>query len=300
MDAHKKIKPFTFTKQERSGIYFLLLSIALLQIGYYLYRSFYVSLGTQIIAIDKEGQTEIDALKQKALHKDSVVIYPFNPNFISDYKGYTLGMSLPEIDSLFAFRAKGLYVNSAEEFQKVTHIPDSLLRRIAPYFKFPEWTKDRRPIVQSNKYGPALQNVIRSTAGSVINVKDLNSVGADDLKTVIGIGNTLSERIIKFRDRLGGFLVDDQLYDVYGLEPEVVDRALERFRVLERPKIVKININKASAQEIAQLVYIQKTVAQRIVNYRNVNGSIGSFDELKKIEDFPAEKIHRIRLYLSL
>ncbi|MCJ7467955.1 MAG: helix-hairpin-helix domain-containing protein, partial [Maribacter sp.] len=96
MDPNKKIKPFNFTKQERSGIYFLLLIIALLQIGFYLYRSYDRQQGALSITIDQAVQTEIDALKQKALQKDSVRIYPFNPNFITDYKGYTLGMSIQE------------------------------------------------------------------------------------------------------------------------------------------------------------------------------------------------------------
>jgi DNA uptake protein ComE-like DNA-binding protein len=300
LDPDKKIRPFTFTKQERSGIYFLLLIIALLQIGYYVYKSYDHQQGVQSIAIDKVGQTEIIALKKKALQNDSAGIYPFNPNYITDYKGYILGMSVPEIDRLHAFRAKDLYVNSAEEFQVVTQIPDSLLVILTPYFKFPDWTKNSRSISKSGPMEPLSRSEVAKGKEALSQIKDLNQASADDLKSVSGIGEKLSERIIKFRDRLGGFLVDEQLYDVYGLDPEVVRRALDRFKVLEIPKIEKININTASAQEIAQLVYIQRAVAQRIVNYRNVNGSIGSFDELTNIEDFPAEKIHRIRLYLSL
>ena len=99
---------------------------------------------------------------------------------------------------------------------------------------------------------------------------------------------------------MGGFLIDEQLYDVYGLEPEVVQRTLQRFKVLKIPKIQKININKASVNELSKVVYIQKHVAQRIIDYRNINGSIYSFSELLNIEDFPTNRIDRIPLYLSL
>ena len=37
----------------------------------------------------------------------------FNPNYISDYKGYELGMSLAELDRLHKFRASGNYIYSA-------------------------------------------------------------------------------------------------------------------------------------------------------------------------------------------
>ena len=73
-------------------------------------------------------------------------MYPFNPNYITDYKGEQLGMSLLEIDRLLAFRENNKFVNSKDEFQKVTKVSDSLLHKIAPYFKFPEWVvkKDKQ------------------------------------------------------------------------------------------------------------------------------------------------------------
>ena len=254
---------------------------------------------------DLETQAEIDVLKERALQKDSIKIYPFNPNFITDYKGYTLGMSLEEIDRLHAFRSKNKYANSSEEFQKVTLVSDSLLKVIAPYFQFPEWTKkSKQNSVIRKQY--SIKND-KLTPSKVLGEEfldgpqnDLNSASAEELKTINGIGEKLSARIIKFRDRLGGFLVDEQLYDVYGLETEVVQRALKRFKVLNPPEIEKININTASAEKLTELIYLQRSVAFDIVSYRNSKGSIDSFEELSKIENFPSEKIDRIALYLSL
>jgi len=294
---HKFKSHFTYSKQERSGIFFLLLIIVALQVVFYVVK--YTSSNVEgNLSIDRDIQDKIDALKQNSKQKDSIRIYPFNPNFISDYKGYTLGMSIEEIDRLHAFRAEHKFVNNSEEFQKITHVSDSLLKEISPYFKFPEWAK--------NKY--ASQKKIPSASfqreldiqKDNFQIKDLNSATADDLKSISGIGEKLALRIIKFRNRLGGFIVDDQLYDVYGLEPDVVKRTYERFKVLRQPKIEKINLNSASVEEISKLIYIRFNIATKIVEYREVNGSFSSFDELTKIEDFPIDKIHRIKLYLSL
>ena len=63
-------------------------------------------------------QNEVDSLKivnQKIASK----IYPFNPNFISDYKGYKYGMTTQQIDRLHQFRKHNKYVNSKVEFQKL-------------------------------------------------------------------------------------------------------------------------------------------------------------------------------------
>lgn len=233
-------------------------------------------------------QSRIDSLKNYQLEA-SVKIYPFNPNYITDYKGYTLGLSTSQLDRLFAFREQGKFVNSAKEFQTVTQISDSLLNALSPYFKFPDWV---------GKNQKTKKRV--SHPKEEIKVKDLNSATAEDLKEIYGIGETLSNRIIKFRDRLGGFLVNEQLYDVYGLKPEVVEETLLKFQVIEVPSINKININKASATELSRLIYITRSLAFNIIEYRDENGLFASFQDLSQVDGFPTEKLDRIALYLSL
>lgn len=291
---------FKFNKQERSGIFFLLLIIVSLQIGYFVFRSLPEDVSKNSITSDVAIQAKIDLLKVKALQKDSVKIYPFNPNFITDYKGYILGMSVKEIDRLHAFRAKDKYVNSQEDFQKVTQVSDSLLDTFSSYFKFPEWTIKNKQNTFSSKKRKVDRNISVPSDELVEAILDLNSATAEELKVINGIGEKLSARIIKFRDRLGGFLVEEQLYDVYGLESDVVERALKRFKVLNPPQIEKININTASVKMLTKLIYLQKNVAIDIVDYRNSKGTIDSFAELSKIESFPSEKVDRIALYLSL
>lgn len=288
---------FKFSKQERSGIFFLLGIIVVLQVILYGVKN--ASPGAEDnLSVDTETQVRIDSLKQKALQKESIKLFPFNPNYISDYKGYTLGMSLEEIDRLHAYRTKNKFVNSAKEFQKVTQVSDTLLNRIAPFFKFPDWTKASPP----DNHAPQVFNTKdeQGKNNESSQIKDLNTVTAAELRVVYGIGDKLSKRIVKFRDRLGGFFSNDQLYDVYGLEPEVVQRTLKRFKVMSQPQVVKININTASANEISELIYISKTLAVKIVGYRKNNGAFNSFGELKKIEGFPTHKIDRIKLYLAL
>ena len=272
----------------------MLLLLILVQIGYVVFKEYYL-IGSKSMIPDNETQQKITVLKQNAIQKDTFKIYPFNPNFITDYKGYTLGLSITEIDRLHTFRADNKFVNSAAEFQKVTSVSDSLLGAISPYFKFPDWTQK---ISQTSV--KVANTSLEIKVESHVQIKDLNSVTEEDLKNIIGIGDKLAERIVKFRDRLGGFLIDDQLSDVYGLKPEVVERTFRRFRVVEIPIIVKMDLNSATAQELSKLVYIQKSVAYGIVDYRNRNGGIYSFDELLEIEGFPADRINRIPLYLLL
>ncbi len=290
---------FKFNKQEQRGVFFLLLLVIVLQAAYFIIKV--VPFGRNVTKVTggPDIQARVDSLKELRLGEDSIKINPFNPNFITDHKGYALGMSPIEIDRLLRFRAGNKYVNSTVEFQRVTLISDSLLQVISPYFRFPEWVRESdkpfsvggNPILGSNGK--------QSSEGKGM-ILDINKATAEDLKSINGIGDKLSERIIKFRDRLGGFLVEEQLNDVYGLEKEVVQRTLEKFKVLSAPNVKKMNINTATADEMGGLIYIGPLMAQKIVDHRESVGAINSYDELKEIQGFPSEKIDRIKLYLQL
>lgn len=279
---------FTFNKQEQRGIFFLLLIIVILQSVYYYVKAKPFQ-GPSIVMVDAVAQSKWDSLAQSST-KDTVKIFPFNPNYITDYKGYVLGMSPAELDRLFAYRKQQKFVHSTEEFQRVTQVSDSLLAGIAPYFTFPTWTQNRKT-VQRNTAQPAAKPR---------KVKDLNTATAEELKAISGIGDVLSQRIVKFRTRLGGFLVNEQLYDVYGLDPEVVGRALKHFQVQKPPSVEKININTATVKELSRIVYIHYTLAQQLIAHRNTSGPYTSWSELEQVEAFPVEKIERIKLYLTL
>ncbi len=235
-------------------------------------------------------QSVVDSLKTDK-NNFKRVIYPFNPNFITDYKGYQLGMSVPEIDRLFAFRKTNKYVNSAAEFQLVTKVSDSLLATISPYFKFPDWV--------TNKKSSTFQKYDNFKAAEKLAVKDINLATAEDLMKVYGIGPALSERIIAERTKFGAFQSMNQIDFIWGLSPEVIENTKKHFKILNPPQSIKVNINSASIKELQQFPYFNYNIAKKIVVYRSMNGTIQSASDLTKIKDFPVEKIEIITLYLA-
>lgn len=234
-------------------------------------------------------QKEIDSLKQVRSRKDSVPLAPFNPNFISDYKGYMLGMSVEEIDRLHEYRAGDLWVNSAEEFQEVTGVSDSLLKVIAPAFQFPEFRR--------NTF--AERTTPKNIVSAPIPKADLNTATAEELREINGIGEKLSARIVNYRNSLGSFRGNSQLQDVYGLSPEVIDRLLQRFEV--KPSVVeKIDINAATVMQLVEIPYLNYEQARAVVKFREEAEGIINFDQLRQIRNFPVDKLNRIELYLTI
>lgn len=283
---------FTFTKKQRNGIFLLLICIIILQAGIFYNAS---SINTEIIITEdvQKWQEEIDSLKQIKLAESKPKIFPFNPNFITDYKGYTLGMSTEEIDRLHNFRAQDKWVNSSKEFQKVTKISDSLLNEISPFFKFPEWVTNPRPKTYQKTHYTNKPKTYKEKI-------DLNQATASQLQKVYGIGEKLSDRIVKYRINNNGFIADIELMEVYGLSPEVIERITEQFTVKAPKPVVKHNLNTSTKAELVTIPYIDYEAAYNIIEERTLRDGFKSLDELTKVKDFPIHKIEIIKLYLTL
>ena len=128
-------------------------------------------------------------------------------------------MTSEEISRLIFYRAQNKWVNSAEEFQNITKVSDSLLHIISPNFKFPQWVK------KTNKNSTSFEKSV-----SFKEKIDLNITTANELQKVYGVGAVLSSRIIKLRNSfIGGFISDIQLQDVRGLTPETIENICKYF-----------------------------------------------------------------------
>ena len=284
---------FNFTREQRKGIFVLVAIIVVLQLLY-----FYVDFSVLAKDFPEKRkwlslQSQIDSMKMDR-KTESPKIYLFNPNFITDYKGYKLGMSVKELDRLFAFRKENKYVNSSKEFQQVTQISDSLLNVMAPFFKFPDWVNNKKQFKVYEKY----PNMGFTKKEKIVFI-DINEATQENLIKIYGIGEAISLRILKLKEGLGGFVSMEQMNDVWGLSPEVIANLNTHFKVLAQPKIKKIDINNASLKELSQFSYFRYPLAKEIVTYRSMNGDIKNIEDLTKIKGFSVDKAKIIALYLD-
>jgi DNA uptake protein ComE-like DNA-binding protein len=289
---------FWYNKSQRNGIFFLGVLILIFQ-AVIVFVDFssdeIVNIETPVILTFRR---QLDSLKAIRVANTKPKIYPFNPNYITDYKGEQLGMSLDEIDRLLAYRQAGKFANSIKEFQEVTNISDSLLNTISPYFKFPDWvvnkTQKRKTLtLQNNSFYSEKHKHKRSTT-------DINKATKEDLETIYGIGAKLSERIIKYRSKLQGFSMEKQLFEVWGLKPETATKVMVVFKVLELPNIQKMNVNTVTFRELLKNPYIDYELCKIIFNYRDEVAELQDISELKNIISFPLDLYDRIVLYLMV
>lgn len=288
---------FKFSKQNRSGIFLLLLIILLV-------HCFYLFVLPVILDSKKEVSTnspeidalitQIDALKRVELDNRKPKIYPFNPNYITDYKGGKLGLSNKEIDRLLLFRKKGLWVQSAKQFQEVTQVSDSLLNVLSPRFKFPDWVNK-----SSSKQGAFNVSKLHSSKTKKQSL-DLNSATAVQLQKTNGIGVFYAEQIIALRTKLNGFHAFVELQSVYGLRPEVIQNLKKDFQIKDPRVITKIGLNTATKEQLVSIRYIGYEIAYNIIEARTLRDGFKSLEELTKVKEFPIKKIEIIKLSLKL
>ncbi|WP_103071206.1 ComEA family DNA-binding protein [Aquimarina sediminis] len=275
----------------RNGIFLLSIILFVVILGYYFSTNSTNSEGDFVeLAI---FQRQVDSLKELTEQENKkYVLKPFNPNFISDYKGYRLGLSAKELDRLYEYRKSGRWINSNADFKKVTQVSDSLLSLISPLFKFPEWTQKK---VTGKKHSKK-----KYFYKSFSQKKDLNLVSVKELQEEVGIPGFIANRIIRYRSKIGGYVSDIQLKDIIGLYENQRNKILSLFTVKTPKKIKKVSVNSATVNELLEVPYFDFEMVLDIKDFIEKEGDITNFNELGKIDSFSLEKIDRIKLYLTL
>jgi len=123
---------------------------------------------------------------------------------------------------------------------------------------------------------------------------DINTASEAQLSTIEGIGPVLAARIVKFRNKLGGFISQAQYQEVYGLRPEVVERLKQHTYISVISASAKLNINTADVKTLAAHPYITYQQARSIVHYRAQHGlflTIESLSALVLIDKTTLEKL---------
>ena len=120
---------------------------------------------------------------------------------------------------------------------------------------------------------------------------EVNSATAEEYEKLYGIGKVFAERIVTFRDKLGGFYSINQIKHVYGIE----DSTFQKFKknlTIKPAKIQKLNINTATFEELTANPYFFSTVAKQIIGYRTKVKPFASVDDIKNlyfVKDHPEQ-----------
>lgn len=270
--------PFRFilSKPQRGAVLILLVLLIAVQLYRLLVNA--PELSPVDLSQAQSYQTQLDSLRTKE-NAQTPIVYQYNPNYLTDYRAYTLGLPPEAFDKLLRYRQTNSYVNTPKQFQEVTKLSDSLMEKLLPQLKF------SKPLYKSK------------TKNRIVLKKDINKASASDFQEVSGIGAVLSERIVKYRSYLSGFSVLEQCYEVYGLDSLLFQRLWERFEIQSLPEIERLDLTTVSLQELEQIPYLNRADARKIIAHRTKNKGISTVALSELFVNSP-NKLQIIKLYL--
>jgi len=231
--------------------------------------------------------------------KAPVDAHLFNPNNASTVELESLGFSRKIAQRIINYRDKGGSFRIKNDLYKIYDIDSALVDRLYNFIDLPQ------NIVKQSK--PEMKEVVSTTRVRTVAIADnrelpnfdINTADTAMLQTIKGIGSVLSNRIIDFRNKLGGFLTEDQLYEVYNLDSAVVLTLMTKMYIDDRFVPEKIRINQADEKEIAGHPYLSWQQARLIIAYRNQHGDYLSDQDLRKVYSVDENDIVRIVSYLD-
>ena len=124
---------------------------------------------------------------------------------------------------------------------------------------------------------------------------DLNMADSTELVSLPGIGAATAMKIIRYRERLGGYSEITQLAEIEGLP----DSLMKWFIITDTIPVNRIAVNKATLAELRRHPYIDFYQARAIVKFRNERGIIKSPEQLSFLEEFTAQDLIRLKPYLD-
>jgi DNA uptake protein ComE-like DNA-binding protein len=209
----------------------------------------------------------------------------FDPNNIDEKTWIELGLPAYVAQRIIKYRNKGGVFYSPEDVKKIYGFPEDIYSILVPFMYFTDSTQ----VVEKNDPNETLFSPAPT---------ELNSC---DKSSLMALGFTAGDaiRILRFRDQAGGFYDTQQLFGVYGLDAEHIEKALPWLSA-DKNSVIKINLNTVDSTTLANHIYISDVLAGSIVRYRQDTGKYYTVTELLKVKGMYPGLFEKLKPYLQI
>lgn len=199
-----------------------------------------------------------------------------------------LGLSQRTARTILNYREKGGRFRKKEDLASIYTITDAEYQRLEPYIRLPENLRAAHKMTFSPGKAPKQYENVQI---------DINQATGEEWQKLRGIGPGYAGRIVRFRDKLGGFSTIEQVGQTYGLPDSVFQRI--RPQLVHSPIFRFIHINSCTEEELAGHPFIQKRQARSLCLYRQHHGPFKDLEDLKKVRSLPDTVLQKLIPYLS-
>jgi DNA uptake protein ComE-like DNA-binding protein len=233
------------------------------------------------------------AIKSTNEHIPKPEFFAFDPNTASVENLRKLGFANNLALRIRRYSERGGKFRVKTDLKKIYGMDTVLYQQLHSFILLPErneGSKAQKPIYPDNLAKP-VKTVLKF---------DVNKADTTQLKSVYGIGKTLAARIVKYRERLGGFTQLSQLNEVYGLDTTVINQLNDVIYLDNNFQPTKIDINVASQRELEAHPYVTRPLAKAIMAYRFQHGKFTSVEDIRKLHSVNQNDAEKIIRYLKV
>ena len=224
-------------------------------------------------------------------------LFPFNPNTATAAELSRLGLRDWQVRNILKYRERGGHFRKVEDFSRIYGLSEQQFQELLPYIRIDEGSNaaNATAVREESPREPLSRDTLRYpvklSAGQTVRA---NLADTALLQRVPGIGRGYAARIVRYRERLGGFSRVEQLLEVEGF-PE---SALPYFE-LGDAKVRKLDVNRLSLNQLKAHPYINYFQARAIIDYRRLHGPLQDIRALSMMKEFTPEDIARLKDYLQ-
>jgi len=238
--------------------------------------------------------------KRPYVKKRKHISFSFNPNTTTRDSLELLGFSNHAINSMLKYRKKGGIIRSVDQMSKINGLKEETLIRIKPYVLLPE--KKKKPYVEKTKPKNRSSDSTNRTKKYKTYTKkqpkvfEINTGDTTDFRNLYGIGKVYSNRIIKYRNSLGGFFSIEQINDVWGIEDSLF-LSIKPYLKVDPSFIKKRNINNMDRDSLNRHPYIDWNKSKTIIAYKQAHGEYENMDDFYKLHLLKDEFVDTMKFY---
>ncbi|NOU47843.1 MAG: competence protein ComEA [Bacteroidales bacterium] len=301
----------SFTKREQYAIVFLMFVMVILLIvnifpglvirpeltSYHNLDSIALTHGGKLVNEPAMSQSEnFDAANPERAALD-LKLHPFqfNPNKLPASEWKKIGLNDKQIQNILNYEKSGGKFFKKSDLQKIYSLTLAEYKILEPYIEIPE-TNFNKPY----KSGTTEKDSVSTTENIVSRqiIYELNTIDSNQLIGIKDIGPWFAHRILQYRRSLGGFLSIEQLREVYGIDSARYN-IIVRNVTLKNVDIQLLAVNKRTFKELIRHPYMNYNLTKAIVNKRERQGFVKSWNELVSLNANDSVSILRLKPYLD-
>ena len=259
---------------------------------------------------ETKAEEKVTVNVEQKEERGEVVLRTFDPNIVDSLTLIGFGLKPWKVKNFLHYREAGKVFRSAEEMGDTYGWTAEDVERVASYVRVVEKYEKSGRSEKNEKYGKD-ENHWKdgkrwderkdekperpSSKFQMLTKVDVNTADTALLRRIPGVGAKISEAIVKYRERLGGFHSVEQLREIKIVSPEL----LEWMEVSSSSDIQKININKASFQALNSHPYISYEQTKALLQYVRLYGKVKDEKALVETGIFTKEEVEKLKPYIA-